>query len=57
MERFLQRERLSEDRTVKDPRTEEERVHASDLLKLVLVSKNGHVRRPVVVLPGSKLKF
>ncbi|KAM3849923.1 sperm-associated antigen 17-like, partial [Diretmus argenteus] len=34
MESLLKREQLSEE--IKDPRTEEERVHASDLLKLVL---------------------
>uniref|UniRef100_UPI003AB0D07C sperm-associated antigen 17 n=1 Tax=Centroberyx gerrardi TaxID=166262 RepID=UPI003AB0D07C len=36
MESLLQREQLSEEMKVKDPRTDEERVHASELLKLVL---------------------
>ncbi|XP_056156134.1 sperm-associated antigen 17 [Lampris incognitus] len=36
MEHLLQREQLSEEMKIKDPRTEEERVHASDLLKLIL---------------------
>ncbi|XP_029931600.1 sperm-associated antigen 17 [Myripristis murdjan] len=36
MESVLQREQLSEDMKLKDPRTEEERARASDLLNLVL---------------------
>lgn len=34
----MEREQRSEEVMVKDPRTEEESVHASDLLNLVLVS-------------------
>lgn len=34
----MEREQISEDVIVKDPRTVEECVHASDLLNLVLVS-------------------
>lgn len=34
----MEREQRSEEMKVKDPRTEEESVHASDLLNLVLVS-------------------
>ncbi|XP_045065575.1 sperm-associated antigen 17 isoform X3 [Coregonus clupeaformis] len=36
MEQVVQRENLSEKMQLKDPRTEEEKVHAADLLKLVL---------------------
>ncbi|KAM4611571.1 sperm-associated antigen 17 [Polymixia lowei] len=42
MEHLLQREQLSVEMKVKDPCTEEERVHASDLLKLVLSYLHHH---------------
>lgn len=38
----MEREQRSEEMKVKDPRTEEESVHANDLLNLVLVSTHTH---------------
>lgn len=40
----MEREQQSEEMKVKDPRTEEECAHASDLLNLVLVSKLTHTQ-------------
>lgn len=39
----MEREQLSEERRVKDPRTEEEQEHARELCSLILVSTNRKV--------------
>lgn len=41
----MEREQRSEERKVKDPRTEEESVHANDLLNLDLVSTHTHTQK------------
>ena len=46
----METEQRSEEMKVKDPRTEEESAHASDLLNLVLVCAHKHTQTQVIVL-------
>lgn len=44
VESLMEGEQRSEEMKVKDPRSEEETAHASDLINLILVSTHTHTR-------------